>query len=538
MATNINNKLPFPTGKDAHGPQAPFGKARPKPDPNQKPPTDGKQPPPAPKPEVQQPPPEQQQTETPKDGEKKAHGTAGEEGPDGEFAARTTGLDVDVKTPESESRAQQKSGFDHAAGFEKFSHLPDQFGKKLPLTLSQDLPSGPHQNQQQQGARADQKMPPGFHDAILPQQHPDLPPEVYRQLVNDKLFSGPMRNTPLYQKLMQQALPQQASAAAMAANSRLAEPLTKGEILQMFRMRHQADEKERFKEVIKNEVAKLREAQSKKVQSVKYQADSQKQKEVEARQEIRAHTLDAKRTQIAARLQMGQISSRFEAVLQKLLGGEKPVPQLPQGVAARFAAKTGEAWNSFFKNVLGQGSVVAEAQGELKSLIEALYRGVYTDTATGETRLVADLAFSKEGEVLENKYSQLKLADPKLADELNKLIPGDTLSQATLEKLGDKLDLMILVHVITQLAVSEEDKQKFLKSLRQQHSSGAQRTLEDALQKKRDDDKKSATDTLPFPVQVRPERFTGSPKIYMWLFYGICTFGVGLILWIILRAVL
>jgi len=453
--------------------------------------------------------------------------------------ARKSGQKGRVGEQAKEQAGEKATRFQQSQGQEKAAKLPRQFGHKINTSpeaakrgqLPQNLPDSLPKNQQMRNPRGQsqaQRPQPGSRD--------------YRMAAQHRYFKGPGKNSPLQHKLNQRAQllqNQQANAQRQATG----EPLKKGEILQLARLRNNADNKDRFRSVIRNEIAKQRAQQARRVQSVNYQAESsEEEQQTQKAEKSLANRFDSKKQQIVQKLK--NAVSKFEQVLQRVLSGsQKAVPTLPDGTTAKFLAKSNSEWNQFFKNVSNMNSTEIDSQGEMSELMNALFRGLFTKSANGKLMLVTDLSFSDEGFLAENKYSQVEIKNAKLADALKNLKPGETINPELLKQLGGEFDFIKLATMIQLANLTDAQKQEILKSFRQGGSPEAVKKLERQLQQKREEDQRNTKDKpVPFVYAGtqfdNKQRFKGKTRLFMLFFYCIMAVSSGLILYIILRAIL
>jgi hypothetical protein len=367
-----------------------------------------------------------------------------------------------------------------------------------------------------------------------PRQRPLPPeprPEAYRALLKEPVFQGPFKGAPLFQKMQAQAM-REAMMARMAAGSpqRQAEQvLTRGEVIQLFRQRHQAEKREEFRAILRYELAKARAEQRQKVQALHARNEFQSEggDAPEAAQRLKMVLTDtALRNQFARKLRGQSSDSPFEQILQRVLDGKQVVPDLPEGVRARFAAKTESEWRAFFTQVMGMNSQAVETQLKLTQLIEALFRGVFREAEGGRLQIVSDITVSEDGETVENKFARLTIDNPEMASRLQTLVPGDMIAQELLKLIGENAKFLKLEHVPQGVAApTEQQKKEALAEMRATHSRDAQRKLEDALLASRhaneeDDDETRYPGPFPPPHHPLRDRPFGRPRGLMYLFYA------------------
>jgi len=461
----------------------------------------------------------------------------------GESPDRATGKDKRQGTDKAPTReSKDTSQFQRDTRHMTAARVPKQLGHKISTQQRPAQPEKPVQPekplQQQKGALSRQELRAFRH---LVREMPKKPSaEAYRLVTQHRAFRGPLKGTPLQQKFLRQAVRQQVAQAQRGFDT--GAPLNKGELMQMFRMRNRSAQKDRFRQVLRYELAKTRQQAAKKVQSIRYKTDSQqKQKDITKNQQAQLNKLDISKQQIANRIKSSSAPSQFEQTLQKVMSGNKAVPDLPEGIRARFATKSDAEWSTFFKNAATQGSALAKTQGKLTSMIESLFRGLFNKGK--QTMLVADLALSLKGEVAENKFSQIELTDQKLMDAMKKLTPGDTLSQDLLKRLGEEFNFLKLAHMPQVDVLTEEQRKEMLKSLRQSHSPEAQKKIEMALLSHRDSTQEERElNKQPFEYAGtmfdKKRRFPGKQKLFMYILYGIVGFTAIMIVFLLLRAMM
>ena len=401
--------------------------------------------------------------------------------------------------------------------------MPQQLGHKINTSadLAKTLQNKGEAEIEQFFKQNFKHLPPKLQKQLM---HPKS--EQYKAVLNERFFrQGNFKNTPLHQKLTQRALQQQARAAVM--DPRKADPLNKGELLQMARLRHQAEDKKKFRDILRHEIARAKLKARQKVGQIRYQNESGSQKENIQKQKADFNKWDMAKNKLQNRISEKQNVSQFEKILQRALAGQKSVPSLAEGVRAKFLSKTDSAWKQFFTNVKNLGSHQVKTQSELSKMIEVLFRGIFQKEGGGMT-LVADFAVAEGGEVLEHKFSQMLLNNPKLAQALQKLNPGDVIPQQLLQMMGDEaLTYLQLAHLIEIAKMTDAQQKEFLKSLKQSHSKEGQRKIEAALMSHRDKNQKHESGKQPFEyagnLMDEKLRHPGPTKFFMYVFYSLAT---------------
>lgn len=465
----------------------------------------------------------QQEADTAKEAAKETTQEA-EQPPESESGDTETTRRRQLSQRQQSNRPQrgQKSQFQQQQQPNESTQMPREFfGHKI---------NTQRQPQKQQAQRPNQNLQTSDTTASR-QEHSQRPipkrpqAQTYRAILQERHFSsGHLKGSPLQKALQQKALAQQSTTAQQQTRDP-GRPLDKAQVMQMFRMRHKVQQREKFRQILKHEAARARLAARSKVQGVKQRAESEHQ-----RKQIlldQPNRLDSAKQKISQRLQNASKVSRFEQVLQKTLEGQKSVPNLPQGTRARFNLKSSSEWTQFFKNAFSRGSAEQSTKGELTKLIEALYRGTFQKSGQSQKMLIADFALTHDGEVFENKFSQVKLNNPKLQAALEKLNPGDIIPQELMEQLGKEFEFLKLAHLVQSAAVTEEQQKELLKLFKQQHSSEAQRKMEKALVDQRPNHSSKNKDDKKTPFVWagdqfdKKQRFDGPPKFFMYILYSL-----------------
>lgn len=406
------------------------------------------------------------------------------------------------------------------------SRLPEKLGHKIELTTETTHTTEQAQSSESQSNQTSSQNP---QRALTPERQQQLlrllqnpKPESYKSVLQESLFRGPLRQTPLAQKL--QRMFERAQAQQTQAHAENPEMLTRSEVLQLFEGRRRAENKEQFREVLRHELAKYKAEQAKqRVQAFGEKKDSSGTKsKIDLSSD---HRFEKASQKLQSRLELKSALSKFEEILKNVLKGKKSVPDLPDGVRARFQSKTNGEWSTFFNNTKNLGSVLESDEQNLNQLIESLFRGIFVEEGNeSQTKIITDLAFSFEGEVIENKFAQLLLKNPKLLEQFQKLTPGDVIPQELLKLLGDELQFLKLVHQADVSFVSEQEKKQFLNQMKQQQSRESKNRLEDALIRKREQNDSEQTNhsqtPLPFDPRQISERDKSSPKFFIFVLYA------------------
>lgn len=407
------------------------------------------------------------------------------------------------------------------------AELPQQLGHKINVnqqvaTSRQNLGDKASAGQQGQNTASEAE---GKNTSRQQSQFSTKQPssKVYKQLLAQPSFQGGLKGTPLHQKLLKRAVEQNIQKQIMYADPQ--ESLEKGDILQLFSMRHKSKNKKDLKQIIKHEIARAKnKLKQTRVNSLKHQTGSKHQKETHKMMQKKLSS-DRIGQQLQKHLQAASKESPFERVLQKVLAGKQSVPNLPEGVRAKFLQKTTAEWRQFFKNVLGTNSQLVKSNADVNQLIEALFRGIYTGEEGGEY-LILDLALSEDGEAVEYKYSQLLLEDGELAKLFKKMHPGELLAGDLLKQLGEELQFLKLMTAIQLAVMTEEEKKANLNKMRQAMRGSVRDDLENALIKKRNgDQKKRESQKEPFVYAGNQfdnkEERKGKQTFFLYLAYTI-----------------
>lgn len=420
------------------------------------------------------------------------------------------------------------------------ARLPEKLGHKIEVKkqwVQPDKQTAEYRTQLPE-RQPPARLPPHLAERLA--RRPDQ--AVYRGVLQERALRGLYRESPLYHKLVQQAQKFTHSSRSPAQGAE-AETLKQGELVQLFRMRNKVEQKERFRQMMKYEMARARQEQAQKVQMIRRQVQAKESRHRVVQTQLKASLLEGARQRIAARLQNTYQPSKFEQILQKLMSGQKAVPQLSEGVRARFAAKTSDEWNAFFKTILHRGSELVPKKGEISRLIDAFYRGWFKKTETGQDFLVADLALSDDGEVAENRFSQIELTDKDFLQILEHLKPGDVISTEILKKLGSEFGFLKLVHMVQLAQLTDEQKQEILRQYRLGQSAESQRKMEVALfgERQKNQERQTSGHDQPFVYAGHlfdsKLRHPGRHRFFMYMLYGIVGFTVALVLFLLLRAV-
>lgn len=448
----------------------------------------------------------------------------------------------------------QKSGLQADVSHLRFVSAQQLSHGLEPGAHQQTLPEGAHQPHTRDG------LPPQLREGMMKPQRP-LPPvprEAYHALLREGVFQGPLRGSPLEQKLMQRLMMQQMIQQNIAKHTagESGEPLTHPEIMQLFKLRDQVEKKELLRQVIRHEMAKARQAARERVQQAQSGQDTgggEAGAKTGHTRAGKAHlgSLDVTiREQIAAKLKSATGDSVFESMLRRMLQGERTVPELAQQLRARFAAKSENEWRAFFANMLNMNSSATAEKAQLSQLLESLFRGLFTQAEDGQMMLVSDLLFAGKdgGEMAESRFARVPINNPELAQNLSTLSPGDIITQELMKMLGETFTFLQLNHLPEGLILPTEQQQKeALHQMRQLQSSSSRKKMEDQLfavrkQAEDDDEKRRREDELPYPAgmpmppRLRPERFFGRPQGFVYLMYALGSVLLMILIFLLVRA--
>lgn len=429
---------------------------------------------------------------------------------------------------------QQRSDYKQSQQFTHAQKTTQNFGHKINVNTQvakQTQQSTAEQNKSTSEFTRDNPAKP---QTQTQQKMPPMPSkEAYRNLVQ-RHMSQNLQGSQLHKSMQQKMLMDQTTRQAAQARD-TSKPLTKAEILQLFSMRNKGDkEKQDIRSILKYELAKTKNQMRQKVQSIRYQNQSNRQQTKETNKS-QLNKIDAVKNQIAQRLQNSAGSSRFEQVLQKVLAGGKNVANLQSGVKARFAVKSD--WNQFFQNVKSLSSAEMNFKGELNKMIEAIFRGLFEKSGASGKTLVADLAFSEGGEVADNKFAQLQLKDAKILQALEKLQPGDVIPLETLKKMGGDLDFIKLIHLTEATILTEAQKKEILRQFKHGNLSKSEKELQRLLLEQKQN--RSKKGKLPFEyaghLHDAKERYPGPPKFFMYMIYAVLGIGLCFVIYLLLN---
>jgi hypothetical protein len=438
-----------------------------------------------------------------------------QEGPKGRDANQRTSYQQEKHQPEFMRNPEQ--------GFGKASMQP-----ALQNALRRDGETGkPRQKFPNQAAS---------HERAQGQNHslPEQPrPQAYRALLKEAYFQGPpLKGSVLQQKMQAKAQGDQVALQKGMVNESSKEILKKGDVALLFRLRHQTKDKDVLREIVRFELAKLRQESKQKIQAIRYQTQMQHKKEEAGRagETGEAGSVNhAAREQLLGKLKKTGGESAFEDKLMQVLEGLMSVPDLPEGTSARFAGKTEAEWSKFFANALKMSGAEAEGELALNRMVEALYRGLCKKDGDARSMVVSDLTLISQGETDEARFSRIPLNDESLAELFKTMQPGDPITKEMLKQLGEKLSFIRLDHSPEGLPVlSEQQKQALLNEMRQTRNAESQRRMEDALVARRHPQGDDLHGEVPFvfagmpfkDIRERPGKTTKAmPMIYISLFF-------------------
>ncbi len=359
---------------------------------------------------------------------------------------------------------------------------------------------------------------------------PPITHDQYRKLSQERLFQqSNMRDTVLYRHIQNRSLPPTSPESSLLSRQHLA---------QLIRMRHQVEDRKNMRHLIRHEIQERREARQRAID----QSSSVKSEGGQGLAEL------IQKTSLLKNLAEGGDQIGFEKLLKEMLGGNKVVPDLPQGGKARFMPKGGESWKNFFANMLNLGTKETNITRNVNQLMEALFRGLYRQMAhqKGMT-LVSDLNFLIGDKVVADKFARILVDHPELLQQLEKMQPGDPLPADLLKQLGEELNYIQMTHQpdVTTQSAREAARDAALAQLKLPGNQQAMQRMEQALKKDREarlqrsmsDDNQSRSDQGkggPFfqgplydPRWDRQERLD-PPR--SWIFFGYAVGGITLVL--------
>lgn len=324
-----------------------------------------------------------------------------------------------------------------------------------------------HKVEYRQAPRTMMEAPP--HRQARPR--PPVTHDHYRKLSQERLFQqSNMRDTVLTRHVQNRSF----SNATGESSS-----LSRQHLAQLIRLRHQVENRSDMRHVIRHEIRERREARQKAIDHSSSVKNEGGQRLGELFQ----------KTSLLKNLAEGGGEAGFEKLLKEMLGGEKVVPDLPQGTKGRFTAKGGESWKTFFANMLNLGTRETSITRNVNQLMEALFRGLYRQMAhqKGMT-LVSDLNFLMGDKVVVDKFARILVDHPELLTLLEKMQPGDSLPADLLKQWGEELNYVQMTHqpeVATQTA-REAARDAALAQLKLPGNQQALQRMEQALKKDRE----------------------------------------------------
>ncbi len=450
-------------------------------------------------------------------------------------AARAKQTAHDNLTQTLRSGAQQKaSQYQSPETRQANTDTAQTFGRKINVNAEVARQA---ENPLPEGARAPQR-PDNFSGTPQPRSKP-LPqpptPQDFSQVLQSRVFQGPLQNGATQQKLQQQFLTLQTPQPPAGGT---ADALSKSEILQLFSMRLRSDlnkeEREALRRLIRFEAAVANLARDR-VRSIQYQTESGHRKEnVDAMiQAEKAERQDSVHRDLLDRL-AHSAESLFERILQKVLGQNRSaVGDLPEGDSPDLPVKDSGEWQAFYERVTNLESELVAASASNEDVKEILYRGLLQ--SDGQTKLISDLALQQDGDLAQHKFAQLLLADPNLLNLLQSLKPGQRLPAEFIKALGEQVLFLKLVNVTAGAKdLSEMEKQELLRKFRSEISTGYQGALEKAMR-----DKRAAKPQDPFvwagdQFDKKEER-RGLQTFLLYLLYFTLAVGLGALLIFILQ---
>lgn len=302
---------------------------------------------------------------------------------------------------------------------------------------------------------------------------PPVTHENYRKLSQERLFQqSNMRDTVLYRHMQNRSLPHGTRESSMLSRQHLS---------QLIRLRHQVEDRNNMRQLIRNEIQERREARQKVIQ----QSSSIKSEGGEGSGEL---FLNRQTFLLKNRTEGGE--GGFEKLLKEMLRGAKVIPDVPQGMKGRFTPKGGESWKTFFANMLNLGTRETSITRNVNQLMEALFRGLYRQMANQKgMTLVSDLNFMTGDKVIVDKFARILVDHPELLILLEKMQPGDSFPADLLKQLGEELNYIQMTHqpeVATQTA-REAARDAALAQLKLPGNQQAMQRMEQALKRDREE---------------------------------------------------
>lgn len=209
--------------------------------------------------------------------------------------------------------------------------------------------------------------------------------------------------------------------------------------------------------------------------------------------------------------------SDFEKTMDKVFTGKKAdIPAVPSGKTASFAAKLGDKWATFFKNVLSRGSVEKQTTQKTTNITQGLYRGTYSQELKNKigSTLVSDLHFVKEGEeFFVEKFTRVLVDNPQLLQVFQQMQPGDVVPKEVFSQLGEEINYTQIVHEPAGEVLQTSDQQ--LKMLKSPVGFESQQRLERQFQEERL--KHAKPSVLPFSEKDKKKKEEGEgAPFYFW----------------------
>lgn len=317
-----------------------------------------------------------------------------------------------------------------------------------------------YQQVPREGLRQESRQP-----QLSPQRPaPQTTPQLYRQVAQDRLFRQPaMQQSPVFRHVQQKSLPQLQQQPV----------LSRQHLAQMVALRNQAENKQAYRQVLRQEIHDKR-------------MDARKADAMQNSARGDSDAFSSKQNNFITKVEQGE--DGFEGMLKKMLSGDSDLPQTPQGKTANFLAKTAEAWDSLFTNMAKMGNVPAKESVSVQQILQSLFRGLYKQASQGMT-LVSDLHYQTESEkVIAEKFVRILIDNPDLLEKLQSLQPGDAIPEEILKAFGEEVQFTQMVHVPDQM--SEEARQLAREAnfaaLRNPVNTSAQERLSEKMKQSRD----------------------------------------------------
>ncbi len=214
-------------------------------------------------------------------------------------------------------------------------------------------------------------------------------------------------------------------------------------------------------------------------------------------------------------------------------------------------------WEAFFANLLKMGNQEKSSKKTMDSILNMIFRGMFKKKGQGNV-LVGDLKYLKSGKAKEEKFAQVNLTDAQLMEMLQGLKPGQKLSKDMLARcFGEELGYLMLAHAEERsfnMATNAEKNVVF--NPKSNVDLYGQARLEKTLLSSRKDKRfpdaaknggakggEAALSDKPVPSNPTElmglrERFSGRPRHYTLIIYGVFASLLAILLFFILMKVM